>query len=81
MMSGQCWIISQVSFNLIYPLKDIKTYSLLDNIWPEIVKLSKVEEESQVSRTTQCEEDHFEMLVRAANIVSKFSRQTIKLRL
>jgi len=28
-----------------------------------------VEEESQVSRMTQCEEDHFEMLVRAANIV------------
>ena len=51
----------------------------LGNTWLEIVKLSKVEEESQVLRTTQCEEDHFEMLVRAANIVSKFRKQTIKL--
>lgn len=33
------------------------------------MKLARVEEESQVSRMTQCEEDHFEMLVRAANIV------------
>ena len=36
----------------------------------EIIKLARVEEESQVSRMTQCEEDHFEMLVRGANIVS-----------
>ena len=36
----------------------------------EIVKLLKVEEESQVSRATQCEEDAFEMQVRAANMVS-----------
>ena len=35
----------------------------------EIMKLARVEEESQVSRMTQCEEDHFEMLVRASNIV------------
>ena len=35
----------------------------------EIMKLAKVEDESQVSRMTQCEEDHFEMLVRASNIV------------
>lgn len=28
-----------------------------------------MEEETQVSRMTQCEEDHFEMLVRASNIV------------
>ena len=33
------------------------------------MKLAKVEDESQVSRMTQCEEDHFEMLVRASNIV------------
>ena len=35
----------------------------------EIVKLLKVEEESQVARATQCEEDAFEMQVRAANMV------------
>ena len=38
-------------------------------LFSEIMKLARVEEESQVSRMTQCEEDHFEMLVRAANIV------------
>ncbi|XP_065566200.1 mediator of RNA polymerase II transcription subunit 22-like isoform X4 [Artemia franciscana] len=37
--------------------------------WIEIVKLAKVEEEGQVSRMTQCEEEQFEMLVRAANMV------------
>lgn len=36
----------------------------------EIVKLCKVEEESQISRATQCEEDAFEMQVRAANMVN-----------
>ncbi len=35
----------------------------------EIIKLCKVEEESQVSRATQWEEDAFEMQVRAANMV------------
>ncbi|XP_065566199.1 mediator of RNA polymerase II transcription subunit 22-like isoform X3 [Artemia franciscana] len=35
----------------------------------KIVKLAKVEEEGQVSRMTQCEEEQFEMLVRAANMV------------
>lgn len=35
----------------------------------EIVKLLKTEEESQVARATQCEEDAFEMQVRAANMV------------
>lgn len=35
----------------------------------EIVKLCKGEDESQVSRATQCEEDAFEMQVRAANMV------------
>ncbi|XP_065566198.1 mediator of RNA polymerase II transcription subunit 22-like isoform X2 [Artemia franciscana] len=44
---------------------DIK--SMLENF--EIVKLAKVEEEGQVSRMTQCEEEQFEMLVRAANMV------------
>jgi mediator of RNA polymerase II transcription subunit 22 len=32
----------------------------------EIIKLCKIEEESQVTRATQCEEDAFEMQVRAA---------------
>ncbi|XP_078739197.1 mediator of RNA polymerase II transcription subunit 22 isoform X1 [Lampetra fluviatilis] len=42
--------------------------SILDN-FTEIVKTAKVEEESQVSRTTQSEQDHYEMHVRASNIV------------
>nr|CAH0110905.1 unnamed protein product [Daphnia galeata] len=48
---------------------DVK--SLLDNFseLAIIIKLARVEEETQVSRMTQCEEDHFEMLVRASNIV------------
>lgn len=35
----------------------------------EIVKLCKVEDENQVTRAAQCEEDAFEMQVRAANMV------------
>ncbi len=46
--------------------------AMLSN-FSEIVKLCKVEEESQVSRATQCEEDAFEMQVRAANMVRKYS--------
>ncbi|XP_026104231.1 mediator of RNA polymerase II transcription subunit 22 isoform X1 [Carassius auratus] len=42
--------------------------SILDN-FTEIIKTAKVEEETQVSRATQAEQDHYEMHVRAANIV------------
>jgi mediator of RNA polymerase II transcription subunit 22 len=35
----------------------------------EIIKLCKVDDESQITRATQCEEDAFEMQVRAANMV------------
>ncbi|KAJ7988265.1 hypothetical protein DPEC_G00321790 [Dallia pectoralis] len=42
--------------------------SILDNL-TEIIKTAKVEEETQVSRATQAEQDHYEMHVRAANIV------------
>lgn len=35
----------------------------------EIIKLSKGENETQLSRLTQCEQDTYEMHVRAANIV------------
>ena len=35
----------------------------------EIIKLGKVEEETQVSRMTQSGQDMFEMHVRAANMV------------
>jgi len=35
----------------------------------EIIKLAKGESESQLSRMTQCEQDTYEMHVRAANIV------------
>lgn len=36
------------------------------------VVLLQVEDETQVSRATQAEQDHYEMHVRAANIVSTF---------
>jgi len=49
-------------------LKDDIT-SMVTN-FQEIIKLCKVEEESQIARATQCEEDAFEMQVRAANMVS-----------
>ncbi|XP_076006994.1 mediator of RNA polymerase II transcription subunit 22 isoform X1 [Genypterus blacodes] len=42
--------------------------SILDN-FTEIIKTAKIEEETQVSRPTQAEQDHYEMHVRAANIV------------
>ncbi|KAM9518722.1 mediator of RNA polymerase II transcription subunit 22 isoform 1-T1 [Salvelinus alpinus] len=42
--------------------------SILDNL-TEIIKTAKVEDETQVSRATQAEQDHYEMHVRAANIV------------
>ncbi|XP_028830701.1 mediator of RNA polymerase II transcription subunit 22 isoform X2 [Denticeps clupeoides] len=45
---------------------DIK--SILDN-FTEIIKTAKIEDETQVSRATQGEQDHYEMQVRAANIV------------
>ncbi|XP_072288918.1 mediator of RNA polymerase II transcription subunit 22 isoform X1 [Eucyclogobius newberryi] len=45
---------------------DIK--SILDN-FTEIIKTAKIEEETQVSRPAQAEQDHYEMHVRAANIV------------
>uniref|UniRef100_A0A1B6KJG0 Mediator of RNA polymerase II transcription subunit 22 n=1 Tax=Graphocephala atropunctata TaxID=36148 RepID=A0A1B6KJG0_9HEMI len=45
---------------------DVK--SMLEN-FEEIVKLSKGENETQLSRMTQCEQDTYEMHVRAANIV------------
>ncbi|CAD7087476.1 unnamed protein product [Hermetia illucens] len=45
---------------------DVK--SMLDN-FEEIVKLAKGEGDSQLSKITQCEQDTYEMQVRAANIV------------
>ncbi|XP_069097907.1 mediator of RNA polymerase II transcription subunit 22 isoform X1 [Pleurodeles waltl] len=45
---------------------DIK--SIMDN-FTEIIKTAKVEDETQVSRSTQGEQDTYEMHVRAANIV------------
>ncbi|XP_061584872.1 mediator of RNA polymerase II transcription subunit 22 [Cololabis saira] len=45
---------------------DIK--SIMDN-FTEIIKTAKIEEETQVSRAAQAEQDHYEMHVRAANIV------------
>ncbi|XP_040179937.1 mediator of RNA polymerase II transcription subunit 22 isoform X2 [Rana temporaria] len=45
---------------------DIK--SIMDN-FTEIIKTARIEEEHQVSRSTQGEQDNYEMHVRAANIV------------
>ncbi|KAK6196218.1 hypothetical protein SNE40_001484 [Patella caerulea] len=42
--------------------------SMLSN-FTEIMKLARVEEETQISRPTQCEQNQYEMQVRAANIV------------
>ncbi|XP_040261188.1 mediator of RNA polymerase II transcription subunit 22 isoform X3 [Bufo bufo] len=45
---------------------DIK--SIMDN-FTEIIKSARIEEEHQVSRSTQGEQDNYEMHVRSANIV------------
>lgn len=45
---------------------DVK--SMLEN-FEEIVKLARSEVDSQLSKITQCEQDTYEMQVRAANIV------------
>ncbi|KAM7346623.1 mediator complex subunit 22 [Cochliomyia hominivorax] len=45
---------------------DVK--SMLEN-FEEIIKLARGEGDSQISKTTQCEQDTYEMQVRAANIV------------
>ncbi|CAH2316630.1 mediator of RNA polymerase II transcription subunit 22 isoform X2 [Pelobates cultripes] len=45
---------------------DIK--SIMDN-FTEIIKTTKIEDEHQVSRSTQGEQDNYEMHVRSANIV------------
>ncbi|XP_041855109.1 mediator of RNA polymerase II transcription subunit 22 isoform X1 [Melanotaenia boesemani] len=45
---------------------DIK--SIMDN-FTEMIKTAKIEDETQVSRAAQAEQDHYEMHVRAANIV------------
>ena len=42
--------------------------SMVDN-FTETIKLCKVVEENQINTATQCEEDAFEMQVRAANMV------------
>uniref|UniRef100_UPI00358FA69F mediator of RNA polymerase II transcription subunit 22 n=1 Tax=Myxine glutinosa TaxID=7769 RepID=UPI00358FA69F len=42
--------------------------SILDN-FTEIIKTGKIEEDTQVARSTQSEQDFYEMNVRAANIV------------
>lgn len=42
--------------------------SMLDN-FEEIVRLAKGENETQFSKMTQCEQDTYEMQVRASNIV------------
>ncbi|KAM9294126.1 mediator of RNA polymerase II transcription subunit 22 [Gastrophryne carolinensis] len=42
--------------------------SIMDN-FTEIIKSARIEEEHQVSRSTQGEQDNYEMHVRAANIV------------
>jgi len=48
-------------------LKD-NVKSMVEN-FSEIVKMARVEPDGQVARPTQADEDHFEMTVRAANMV------------
>jgi len=48
-------------------LKD-NVKSMVDN-FAEIIKMGRVEGEGQVLRSTNADEDHFEMTVRAANMV------------
>lgn len=43
----------------------------MSNNFHEIIKLCKVDQETQITRATQAEEDIFEMQVRAANMVSQ----------
>lgn len=43
----------------------------------EIIKLAKGETDSQLSKITQCEQDTYEMQVRAANIGMKFIQQIL----
>lgn len=56
------------------------------NIWVSVhyslftVFFLQIEDETQVSRATQAEQDHYEMHVRAANIVSISSAFQNKLR-
>lgn len=38
------------------------------HLFPEILKLARRESHSQISKTTQCEQDALEMQVRAANM-------------
>lgn len=56
--------------NLMAPLNSKKywVYSLPIVSFSEIIKLAKLENESQLNRMTQIEQDTFEMQVRAANI-------------
>ena len=54
------------SFNSLDLQDDVK--SMADN-FSEIVKLCRVEDETQVTRATQAEEDGLEMQVRASNMV------------
>ncbi len=70
---------SNAATKQIAPSKDalLKSYRkrLKDDIdsmvtnFSEIVKLCRLEEENQITRATQCEQDAFEMQVRAANMV------------
>ena len=56
-------------------LKDDVT-SMMSN-FTEIIKLCKIEEHAQITRPAQCEEDAFEMQVRAANMVSLSRQHTL----
>ncbi|XP_059153611.1 mediator of RNA polymerase II transcription subunit 22-like isoform X2 [Physella acuta] len=48
-------------------LKD-NVRSMFDN-FTEIIRLARIEEDGQLLRATQIDQDHYEMQVRAANIV------------
>lgn len=53
----------------IYILTEFHTLQLILTMLLEIVKLAKGDHDTQLSRMAQCEQDTYEMHVRAANIV------------
>ena len=68
-MGGERFIYQITWFVLFLLIVNIYLNSDLFLLFSEIIKLAKGENDSQLSRMTQCEQDTYEMHVRAANIV------------
>lgn len=71
------WLWSQCRIGLLH----LHIWILISLFPAEIIKLAKGETDSQLSKITQCEQDTYEMQVRAANIgmltqnINNFSSQ------